>query len=60
VVSEWPESYGSVVGERKWLPLLESDLALRSFTKAWVVRPAYVPVGPMVILDERLMGTQDD
>lgn len=59
VVSEWPESYGSVVGERKWLPLLESDLALRSLTKAWVVRPCYVPVGPMVILDERLMCTPD-
>lgn len=57
-VSQESETYGRLVGERAWMPLLEADLQRDGHTLAWILVPPGMPVPVTLLYDYELLNSR--
>lgn len=53
-VSESPNTYGQLLGDEPWMPLLLAEVPLQHRTRPWIIRPQSYSVGPLIVADGHL------
>lgn len=53
-VSDSPNTYGQLLGEDPWMPLLLAEIPMQDRTRPWIIRPQNQRVGPLILADGQL------
>lgn len=53
-VSDSPNSYGELLGEDPWTPLLLAEIPMQDRTRPWIIRPQNYGVGSVILADGQL------